>query len=97
MLTQQRRLSDLHRRVRQLERATDRLEGAPLRVRHIDDHLTHLQVRIVDNVRGIQDRTAWHINGIELLVDFKFRILHGPGFNQRIDLVEAFEPAAGVL
>src|SRR4051794_22526363 len=95
VLAEQRRALDLHRRVRQRERAADRREASALGVLYVDDHALRAQALVLEQVLRAQHRPARDVDRVELAERLPLGLRERPLLDEREDLVQAREARLG--
>src|SRR5690349_8826886 len=87
VLAQQGRAPDLHRRVRQRERAADRREPPALGVVDVDDHALRAQALVLEEVLRAEHRPAGHVDRVELAERLPLGLRQRPLLDEAEDLV----------
>jgi len=92
MLAEQRRRRDLCGRRRELHRVAGGDVAAADGMLDLDDHLARVEVRIAQNLAGVEAGAARHAGAGQDLHDLVLRAFHGPRLDHGVDLV-AVAPA----
>src|SRR3954464_10800541 len=95
VLAEQRRALDLHRRVRQRERAADRREAPALGVLDVDDHALGAQALVLEQVLRAEHRAARDVDRVQLAERLPLGLRERPLLDQGEDLVQAREARLG--